>query len=65
MVNNVKLNSRLHVSLNLRFKSFEVPERGELPGHKVNRKCILCMTASSEKEKKPQKNSGNSEVSTQ
>lgn len=36
MVNKVKLNSRLHVSLNLRFKSFEVPGRGELPGHKIN-----------------------------
>lgn len=64
MVNH-KLNSRLHVSLNLRFKRFEGSERGELPGHKKQtkkkiRKCILFMTAKNEKEK----NHGNSEVST-
>lgn len=36
MVNKVKLNSRLHVSLSLRFKSFEVPEGGELPRQKID-----------------------------
>lgn len=35
---NHKLNSELHVSLNLRFKSFEGSERGELPGHKKKKK---------------------------
>lgn len=35
MVNKLKLNSRIHVSVSLRFKTFEVPEGSELQRHEI------------------------------